>query len=81
MFRIVCSFLAVLMMVFSLTACTRTTAGLGGAAIGAAGAGAGYEYQAKRQMDQLKEDREEGRITQEEYEIRKKQIERGSIIY
>jgi hypothetical protein len=32
-------------------------------------------------MDQLKEDREEGRITQEEYEIRKKQIERGSIIY
>jgi hypothetical protein len=81
MIRIVCSFLAVLMLVFCLAACGRTGAGLGGAAVGAVGAGAGYEYQAKRQMDQLKEDREEGRITQEEYEIRKKQIERGSIIY
>lgn len=53
----------------------------GGAAAGAAGAGAAYEIQAKRQMDQLEEDLEEGRITREEYESRRRQIEKGSIIY
>ena len=54
---------------------------LGGAAAGAAGTGAAYEYSAKRQMDKLEEDYEEGNITKEEYETRKKQIEEGSIIY
>lgn len=54
---------------------------IGGAAVGAAGAGAAYEYQNKRQMDRLEEDLREGRITQEEYESRKEQISRGSLIY
>lgn len=53
----------------------------GGAAAGAAGAGAAYEYSNKRQMDRLKEDYEAGNITREEYESRKKQIEEGSILY
>lgn len=53
----------------------------GGAALGALGTGGGYEYQAKRQMDQLEDDRKSGRISREEYEDRKNQIERGSIIY
>ena len=53
----------------------------GGAAVGALGAGGGYEYQAKRQMDQLEDDYKSGRINREEYEDRKKQVERGSIIY
>lgn len=53
----------------------------GGAAVGALGTGGGYEIQAKRQMDRLEEDRRRGRISREEYEDRKQQIERGSIIY
>jgi hypothetical protein len=53
----------------------------GGAAVGALGAGGGYEYNAKRQMDKLEEDRRSGRISRDEYQDRKRQIERGSVIY
>jgi hypothetical protein len=53
----------------------------GGAAVGAVGAGAAYEYSSKRQMDRLEEDYKAGNLTQEEYESRKRQIEEGSIIY
>lgn len=54
---------------------------LAGAGTGAAATGAGYEIQAKRQMDKLEEDFKNERISREEYESRKKQIEAGSIIY
>jgi hypothetical protein len=54
---------------------------LGGAAVGGLATGAGYEYNAKRQMDRLEEDRRNERISRQEYEERKRQIERGSIIY
>jgi len=54
---------------------------LGGTATGALATGAGYEYQAKRQMDRLEDDFKSGRINREEYETRKQQIERGSLIY
>jgi len=53
----------------------------GGAAAGALATGAGYEIQAKRQMDRLDEDLKAERISRREYEARKKQIESGSIIY
>jgi Tfp pilus assembly protein PilO len=53
----------------------------GGTAAGALAAGAGYEIQAKRQMDQLEEDRKNERISNNEYQVRKQQIESGSIIY
>jgi hypothetical protein len=43
--------------------------------------GAGYEYNAKRQMDRLDDDLRAGRINRDEYNDRKRQIERGSIIY
>jgi hypothetical protein len=52
----------------------------GGAAAGAVGAGGAYEYQAKRAMDQLEEDRAEGRITEEEYERRREEIRRRSLL-
>jgi hypothetical protein len=54
---------------------------LGGAATGALATGAGYEIQSKRQMDRLEEDFKNRRISREEYESRKRQIESGSIIY
>ena len=53
----------------------------GGAAVGALGTGGGYEYNAKRQMDKLEDDRTSGRISRDEYQDRKRQIEKGSIIY
>lgn len=54
---------------------------LAGAATGALATGAGYEIQAKRQMDRLNEDYREERISRREYETRKQQIEQGSVIY
>ena len=53
----------------------------GGTAAGALATGAGYEIQAKRQMDKLEDEYKSGKIDRREYEIRKRQIEKGSIIY
>jgi hypothetical protein len=53
----------------------------GGAAAGAVGTGAAYEYQKKKQMDRLEEDFEQGNITKEEYLRRKEEIQEGSLIY
>ena len=52
-----------------------------GAATGALATGAGYEINAKRQMDRLEDDYRRERISRREYEQRRGQIERGSIIY
>jgi hypothetical protein len=54
---------------------------IGGAATGAGATGAAYEYNAYRQMQQLEEDYKAERISRQEYEDRKKQIEAGSLIY
>ena len=63
----------------TLSGCSKSF--WGGAAVGAAGAGAAYEYNKKQQMDRLGEDYEQGRIDREEYLDRKREIEEGSIIY
>jgi hypothetical protein len=49
---------------------------LGGAAIGAGA----YEYSAHHQMQELENDYKAGRINRQEYNIRKDQIEKGSIL-
>lgn len=54
---------------------------IAGAATGALATGAGYEISAKRQMDRLEDDYRRERIGRREYEARRHQIERGSIIY
>ena len=54
---------------------------LGGAAAGTLVTGAGYEINNKHQMDKLDEDLRNERISRREYEERKSQIEKGSIIY
>ncbi len=53
----------------------------GGMAGGAVGTGAGYEMSARNQMKELNADLKAGRIDQKEYDIRKDQIERGSLVY
>ena len=54
---------------------------LGGAAVGALGTSAGYEYNAYSKMNQLEEDYKNEKISRAEYESRKEQIEKGSILY
>ena len=58
--------------------CSRTF--WGGAATGVLGAGAGYEIHADRAMKQLDEDFKNGKISQSEYDIRKDQIKRDSLL-
>ena len=54
---------------------------IGGALVGAGATGAGYEYNSYRQMQQLEDDYKNEKISREEYEKRKQQIEAGSIVY
>jgi hypothetical protein len=54
---------------------------LGGAALGSLATGAGYEVNAHSQMEKLEADYKAERISRREYEARKAQIEKGSIIY
>jgi hypothetical protein len=54
---------------------------LGGAAVGALGTSGAYEYNAHSKMTQLENDYKAERISRKEYEARKSQIEKGSILY
>jgi uncharacterized membrane protein len=72
-------FLIMIIPLLFLSSCSKE--GVGGAAVGVGAAGAAYEYQNKRSMDALKEDLEAGRITEEEYNRRKEEIEGRSIVY
>jgi hypothetical protein len=54
---------------------------LGGAAVGALGTSGAYEYNAHSKMNQLEDDYRAERISRKEYEARKSQIEKGSILY
>jgi hypothetical protein len=51
-----------------------------GAAGGAVAAGGGYEYVANREMKKIEQDYKDGKIDQREYEIRKDQVQRMSIL-
>ena len=79
MIRLVMPILILSFVLLSGCGSNMGSAGLG--AVGGAAAGAaGYEYNAHRQMQQLEEDYRTGRIDRKEYEIRKSQIEKGSIL-
>jgi hypothetical protein len=54
---------------------------LGGAAVGALGTSAGYEINARSKMNQLEDDYKAERISRKEYEARKSQLEKGSVLY
>ena len=54
---------------------------LGGAAVGAVGTSAAYEINAHSKMNQIEDDYKAERISRREYEARKSQVEKGSILY
>ena len=68
-----------LTMMFGISACSG--AFWGGAGSGTAATGAGYEVNSKMQMDRIKKDLDSGGINQAEYDIRKDQIKRMSLVY
>lgn len=68
-----------LLPAFLLTGCSG--AFWGGTGAGAGGTGAAYEINAKRQLDRIKSDLNAGKIDQREYDIRKDQIQRMSLVY
>lgn len=71
-------FIAVLFLASALTGCSG--AFWGGTGAGALGGAAGYEISAQRQMNQLDEDLKNGKIDQKEYNIRKDQLQKGSLL-
>ena len=52
---------------------------IGGAAVGALGTSAAYEYNAYKNDRELDEDFRSGRISRHDYEARKRQVDKGSI--
>jgi ketopantoate reductase len=54
--------------------------GLVGGVLGAGAVGGSYEYHLKRQKDPAGQDFKAGKIDQKEYEIRKEQIARDSLL-
>ena len=72
---------AALAAIFTLPLAGCSKEFVGGAAAGGAVAGGAYEYSNKRQLDDLEEDFEEGKISEEEYKRRKREIEKRSLVY
>jgi len=70
-----------LVLVFLIGLSQSGCAFLGGAAVGSLATGAGYEINAHSQMSKLEADYKAERISRREYDSRKSQIEKGSIIY
>lgn len=76
MYRLLTMFILIVSFAVVLAACTTREV-----ATGAAVGGAAYEYSNKRAMDELKSDRDAGRISRAEYERRKREIEKRSLVY
>lgn len=70
--------LTVLFLAGTVTGCSSSF--WGGAGAGVLGGAAGYEISAQRQMNKLDEELKNGKITQQEYNIRKDQIQKGSLL-
>lgn len=69
-----------LALLTGVTGCSPVGSGLLGGVLGAGAAGGGYEYNLKRQKDRVEADFKAGKIDQKEYEIRKDQIARDSLL-
>lgn len=69
-----------LSLVGACAGCSSVGGGLLGGILGIGAAGGGYEYNLKRQKDRVEEDFKAGKIDQKEYEIRKDQMVRDSLL-
>ncbi len=78
--RILAVVIACLVLLTDLTGCSSVGSGLLGGMLGVGAAGGGYEYHLKRQKDRVEADFKAGKIDQKEYEIRKDQIMRDSLL-
>lgn len=78
--RILAVVIACLVLLTDLTGCSSVGSGLLGGMLGVGAAGGSYVYHLKRQKDRVEEDLKAGKIDQKEYEIRKDQIARGSLL-
>lgn len=76
MYRLLAMFLLIVSFAVVLAACSTREV-----ATGAVVGGAAYEYSNKRAMDELKNDLKSRRISQDEYERRKREIEKRSLVY
>ena len=71
----------VLLSSISLVGCSSKGGNfLVGTAGGGLGAAAGYEYNARQELDRIKSELNKGNMTQEEHDIRKDQIEKMSVL-
>ncbi|HLQ25685.1 MAG TPA: SHOCT domain-containing protein [Acidiferrobacterales bacterium] len=66
------------LLILGVTGCSSKAGNIG---LGAGAAGAAYEYSNKRALEKLDKDYQEGKITKEEYDRRRKDIQSHSIIY
>lgn len=69
-----------LVLLTGLIGCSPVGSGLLGGVLGAGAAGGSYEYHLKRQKDRVEADFKAGKIDQKEYETRKDQIARDSLL-
>ena len=70
----------VLSLLFACGCESETGTAVLGAAGGAVAAGGGYEYVSNREMKKIEDNLKDGKIDQREYEIRKDQIQRMSLL-
>jgi hypothetical protein len=72
---------ACLVLLTGVTGCSSAVgSGVLGGVLGAGAAGGSYEYHLKRQKDRVEADHKAGKIDKKEYEIRKDQIARDSLL-
>lgn len=71
----------VVLVPFAMTGCSSKAGSAGLGALGGAAAGGGaYEYRLNQEMKRIDEDLKAKRIDQKEYDIRKDEIQRLSIL-
>ena len=66
------------LIITGVTGCSSKAGNIG---LGVGAAGAAYEYSNKRALEKLDQDYQAGKITKEEYDRRRKDIQSHSIIY
>lgn len=74
-------YLILLLILPLLLAIGCSRGAIGGAAVGAGAAGAAYEYQNKKALEDLEDDWKAGSISNDEYQRRKEAIKKRSLVY